>query len=87
MKKDAFKMSIFILLVGGFITNFGKIAGTVGKGITAIGNFGKTAKSVITVFMDFKKGTQALNELAKTSKIAAVAQKALAAAFELTAYL
>lgn len=74
-----------VTAVGGFITNFGKIAGTVGKGMTAIGNFGKTAKGVIVTLMDFKKGTQALNELAKTSKIAAVAQKAFAIADNIAA--
>ena len=53
--------------------------------MTAIGNFGKTAKGVIVTLMDFKKGTQALNELAKTSKIAAVAQKAFAIADNIAA--
>lgn len=65
-----------ITAVGGFITNFGKIAGTVGKGITAIGNFGKGTIKVTKNLISLRNGTKTLEELSKDSKLAATAMRA-----------
>lgn len=62
-----------ITAVGGFITNFGKVAGAVGKGVTALGNMGKTTSAVIKIMSGMKGGVEVLQNLAKTSTIAKVA--------------
>lgn len=62
-----------ITAVGGFITNFGKIANAIGIGITAIGNFGKTTTAVIRVMVGMKDGVKILKDLAKSSTIAKIA--------------